>query len=150
MKLKTILEIMMNFYSQLIHKFFSSPHFFADAIRFLIAGLINTGLSLVVFYYSAKFFEYSIAYSLSWIFGILFVLIFYPSKVFTGSHSNAFKVTLTLVQYIFVFICGLIFIRILVESFRLDPNVAMLLTLIFTTLVNFIIMRAIFRWRGRN
>lgn len=117
----------------------------SDAIRFGIGGIINTALSYIVFLLLLKIVNYQIAYSGSWIFGILFVIIFYPSKVFIGSTNSTKKIIFTIIQYISVFLSGLLVMSLLIEHFKISEKLAIIAVIIFTTALNFLLMRFIFR-----
>lgn len=117
----------------------------SDAVRFAIGGVINTALSYIVFLLLLKITDYQIAYAGSWVFGILFVVIFYPSKVFVGSSNSLKKITLTIVQYILVFISGLCLMSILIEKLNVSEKIAIIIVIVFTTAINFLLMRLVFR-----
>ena len=54
-----------------------STNFIGDAVRFLLAGGLNTILSYLVYLLLNLVVSYQIAYALSWVFGLLFIVIFY-------------------------------------------------------------------------
>jgi putative flippase GtrA len=116
-----------------------------DAIRFIIGGIVNTGITYLVFLITLNFMRYEYAYSLSWLAGILFILTFYPSKVFVGSKSTPKKLLITAVQYLLVFICGLVFLRIFVNKAGIPEYIAIAFVIVATTLINFLLMRLVFR-----
>ena len=120
-------------------------NFIGDAVRFLLAGGLNTALSYLVYLLLNFVVSYQIAYGLSWLFGLLFVVIFYPSKVFMGSENTWKKIALLILQYIVVFLCGLQFLMLLVSYVGLSEALAALLTMVFTTGLNFILMRLLYR-----
>lgn len=117
----------------------------ADAVRFIIGGLVNTAFTYAIFLLALQVSNYAIAYFISWVTGIIFVVAIYPSAVFVGSKVSYTKRLATGVQYILVFILGLAFLKILVEQFDIKEHVSMALTIVFTTSINFILMRFIFR-----
>ena len=59
-----------------------------DGIRFLIGGGLNTAISYLAYLFFLLFTSYQIAYALSWVVGLLIIVIFYPSKVFVGSQNS--------------------------------------------------------------
>lgn len=120
-------------------------NFIGDAVRFLLAGGLNTVLSYLVYLLLNFVVSYQIAYGLSWLFGLLFIVIFYPSKVFMGSENTWKKIALLILQYIVVFLCGLQFLMLLVSYVGLSEALAALLTMVFTTGLNFILMRLLYR-----
>lgn len=116
-----------------------------DALRFLIAGGLNTALSYLAYLGFLLFTSYQVAYALSWIFGLLIIVIFYPSKVFIGSQNSWQKIGLLIGQYVFVFVCGLQCLTALVVYLSLSTQVAALITMVFTTVLNFLLMRLLYR-----
>jgi hypothetical protein len=59
-----------------------------DALRFAIAGILNTSLTLLAYQLFLFVMPRQGAYALSWVCGIVFVLVFYPSQVFTGGRCT--------------------------------------------------------------
>lgn len=117
----------------------------ADAIRFIIGGLANTGFTYLIFLLALQVTTYTIAYCISWAVGILFVVIVYPSKVFVGSNTSVSRRVISGLQYIAVFFLGLAFLKLLIEYFMLNKELSMLITIIFTTSINFLLMRLVLR-----
>jgi putative flippase GtrA len=117
----------------------------ADALRFIIGGIANTAFTYVIFLLVLQVSSYTIAYCVSWAVGILFVVIVYPSRVFVGSKASPVKRVISGLQYILVFFLGLAFLRLLVEYFMLGREISMLATIVFTTVINFLLMRLIMR-----
>jgi putative flippase GtrA len=120
-------------------------NFIGDAVRFLLAGGLNTILSYLVYLLLNLVVSYQVAYALSWVFGLLFIVIFYPSKVFVGSENSWKKVALLVLQYVVVFMCGLQCLTLLVSHVGLSEALAALFTMVFTTGLNFILMRLLYR-----
>lgn len=120
-------------------------NFVGDAARFLLAGGLNTVLSYLVYLLLNMVVSYQIAYALSWLFGLFFIVIFYPSKVFVGSKNSWEKIVLLIVQYVFVFMCGLQCLMLMVKYAGLSEAMAALFTMAFTTGLNFILMRLLYR-----
>ena len=120
-------------------------NFVGDAVRFLFAGGLNTLLSYLVYLLLNMVVSYQVAYALSWLFGLLFIVIFYPSKVFIGSENSWKKIALLVLQYVFVFVCGLQCLMLMVSYLGLSEALAALFTMVFTTGLNFILMRLLYR-----
>lgn len=116
-----------------------------DALRFLIAGGLNTGLSYLVFLVALMVVNYQWAYAISWIFGLLLVVIFYPSKVFVGSNNSRQKQLLVVIQYLLVFAAGLGFLSLLVDYLAINAAIAAIVTMGFTMGLNFLLMRLLYR-----
>jgi putative flippase GtrA len=120
-------------------------NFVGDAIRFLLAGGLNTILSYLVYLLLNMVISYQFAYALSWLFGLLFIVIFYPSKVFVGSENSKKKIALLILQYVCVFVCGLQCLMLMVSYLGVSEALAALFTMVFTTGLNFILMRLLYR-----
>jgi len=61
---------------------------YMDGFRFLIAGGLNTVLTLGIYQLCLLVMEHEIAYSLSWIVGIIFLMKFYPARVFPEGNNT--------------------------------------------------------------
>jgi putative flippase GtrA len=109
---------------------------FAEISRFLIAGLTNTALSLAVFQVLVTFLDPGIAYALSWLGGLLFVAITYPTFVF-NVHRNWPNALALIIVYASVFVFGLLLIRTS-EALLLNVRVAIFIVVIITTISNYV------------
>lgn len=116
-----------------------------DGIRFLIGGGLNTAISYLAYLFFLLFTSYQIAYALSWVVGLLIIVIFYPSKVFVGSQNSWKKTALLIGQYVLVFFCGLECLKALVVYAGVSEQVAALFTMAITTILNFLLMRLLYR-----
>lgn len=116
-----------------------------DGIRFLIGGGLNTAISYLVYLFFLLFTHYQIAYALSWVVGLLIIVIFYPSKVFVGSKNSWRKLALLITQYVLVFLFGLQCLKMLVVHVSAPEQIAALITMVLTTVLNFLLMRLLFR-----
>lgn len=115
-----------------------------DSIRFLIAGLLNTFITLVIYELALFFCSYQIAYLISWLVGIVIAIYFYPSKVFVGSENGVKSKICVGLIYIFVFLCGLMFMN-LMSNRGIPAQLLIVIVMVFTTLLNFILMRFVLR-----
>lgn len=115
-----------------------------DLIRFLVAGGLNTLLTLAV--YQALLFAASpgIAYAIAWVVGILFVMIVYPSRVFPEGRTGMLDRVLLGCFYAVVFLLGLLLLNLL-NSAKLHPRLSIFLVMAFTTGVGFIVSRTLLR-----
>lgn len=116
-----------------------------DGVRFLIGGGLNTAISYLAYLFFLLFTNYQTAYALSWIVGLLVIIIFYPSKVFVGSQNSWKKIGILIGQYVLVFFCGLQCLKALVFYVAMSEQVAALFTMVFTTALNFLLMRLLYR-----
>lgn len=116
-----------------------------DVFRFLIGGGLNTVITYLAYLFLLLFTNYQIAYALSWVIGLLIIVIFYPAKVFVGSQNSWKKIAILIGQYVLVFFCGLQCLKALVMYIALPEQVAALFTMGFTTVLNFLLMRLLYR-----
>lgn len=85
-----------------------------------------------------------LAYAMTWLAGILFVMVFYPSHVFVeGRNSLTDRVVLGL-SYAAVFFCGLAFLKMLTRA-GISPRFSIFLVLIVNIAANFVAGRLLLR-----
>ena len=116
-----------------------------DGLRFLVGGGLNTAISYLAYLFFLLFTHYQVAYAWSWVVGLLIIVIFYPSRVFVGSQNSWKKTTLLIAQYVLVFFFGLQCLKSLVVYVGVSEQLAALFTMAFTTVLNFLLMRLLFR-----
>jgi putative flippase GtrA len=112
----------------------------AEISRFVIAGCANTLLSLAVYQLLVTIIAPSMAYSLAWLFGLLFVALVYPRMVFRVQGSLMRGASLAAV-YASVFVVGFVMIDLL-EFTKLNPRLSIFLVLPTTTALNYLGSRA--------
>lgn len=115
-----------------------------DFVRFLISGGINTLLTAFLYQLFVIFFSPSIAYTLSWLSGILFVIFWYPTKVFSGSTYSIFKSVFSVAIYFFTYLLGLYSLHVFI-SIGLNSRIAIFFSITISTLINFLCMRINYR-----
>ena len=111
-----------------------------DGLRFLLAGGLNTLLTLAA--YQALLFVSPawMAYALSWVCGLLFVMIVYPSRVFAGARTDMAARARLGASYAILFLLGLGTLRLLGQA-GVPARLAILGVLAVTTLSNFVLGR---------
>jgi putative flippase GtrA len=112
--------------------------------RFLLAGFTNTLLTMGLFQLLVTFVNPAIAYSLSWLSGLLFAAIAYPTFVFEVKRNLANGLALTLV-YACVFFFGLLLLRTL-EQFLVNLRWGILIVVGATTALNYFGSRFVLSW----
>ncbi|MGI2788365.1 GtrA family protein [Vibrio fluvialis] len=115
-----------------------------DLYRFILAGGINTIFTILIYQILIMYISPSIAYALSWCAGFTFLICFYPSKVFKGSSGNLKGKVLCGIAYLVVFLVS-IFIVHYFESLNLYPQLIVFVAILFSSVMNFILMSLIFR-----
>ncbi len=119
-------------------------HLSGDAIRFVIAGVANTGLTLVVYQLLLFALSPSLAYIAAWLAGLVFVAVVYPNKVFKGGRQGTGDRLLLAACYCAVFLSGLLLLQAL-QALGLSPRLAIFVVIIATTLINFFLSRGVLR-----
>jgi putative flippase GtrA len=117
---------------------------FSDGLRFLIAGGLNTLISFCLYQFLLLFLTHGVAYTICWIAGIVFIAVFYPSRVFPGSIKSKKRIIATIISYVVIFALGLWFLDQLVAS-GINPRIAIFAVLILSATLNFISMRLLLR-----
>lgn len=115
-----------------------------DGARFLVAGLVNTGLTLLVYQLLLFALPPALAYAGAWGAGLVFVALIYPDRVFEGGRRDARSRLAVAASYVGVFLSGLVVLALL-ERAGLSPRLAILLVIVWTTLLNFMLSRMILR-----
>lgn len=59
----------------------------ADAVRFLVAGSLNTALTSLVYFAGLAVLPSGLSYAIAWLAGLLFVMVLYPERVFPGGRT---------------------------------------------------------------
>jgi putative flippase GtrA len=115
-----------------------------DAVRFLIAGGINTALSTALYFAARLVLPYGPSYALAWLAGLFLATVFYPDHVFPGGRTGFRDRFLMGVSIIVVFLVGLASLHLLHGLVRSDA-IAFFATLVITTILNFSLSRWILR-----
>lgn len=118
--------------------------FLSDGLRFLIAGLANTLLTLAVYQLLLFAMPPWAAYALSWVGGLLFVVTFYPTRVFAGARRDTTARVRLGVTYAAMFLLGLATLQLLGAA-GAPPRLAILLVLAVTTAANFLLGRLVLK-----
>ena len=63
-------------------------HVGSDALRFLVAGGLNTALTTLVYFAGLLVASPGVSYTIAWLVGLAFVMIFYPDRVFVGGDTS--------------------------------------------------------------
>jgi len=115
-----------------------------DLLRFLLAGGLNTLLTLAVFQIALFVTNASIAYAISWIAGILFVVMFYPTRVFPEGRTGPRDRIALGASYVAMFLLGLGLLNVL-TWLGMQPRISIVIVLAFTTAANFVASRLLLR-----
>ena len=118
-----------------------------DGGRFLIAGLLNSLCSLVIYQLLLFVMSPSLSYLITWILGIGFVALTYPRYVFVGARTDRSTKSFTALVYVSGFGLGLGFIA-LFDLVWPGNRLSILVAMILTTVLNFVLLRKLLRRSG--
>ncbi|MCZ8543099.1 hypothetical protein OOJ09_02820 [Mesorhizobium qingshengii] len=116
----------------------------SDALRFLVAGALNTALTSVVYFAGLLLLPSAASYAIAWLLGLAFVMVFYPGRVFPGGRTHLADRLTVGGSVAAVFVAGLATLHFL-EQLLQSRTVAFFSTLAFTTILNFLVSRWILR-----
>ena len=114
--------------------------------RFLAVGLTNTAVTYVIFVVLAVLVHHSVAYCITYIFGILFAYFLNSAFVFKARVSLLSFLTFPLV-YAVQFGLGLLILHLLVDRLGGAPDRAMLVVIAVTTPITFLLSRFVLKRR---
>lgn len=115
-----------------------------NGLRFVIAGAFNTLMSIALYQVMLFVTMPSIAYAITWLAGIIFVAVAYPSVVFIDVSLSRHNSAVTVVIYICSFLLGLLVISF-AEGAYPKNRLSIFAALTLTTTFNFISMRLFLR-----
>ncbi|AZO16018.1 hypothetical protein EJ069_15595 [Mesorhizobium sp. M2A.F.Ca.ET.043.05.1.1] len=116
----------------------------SDAIRFLVAGGLNTALTSAVYFAGLTVLPSAISYTIAWLAGLVFVMVFYPDRVFPGGRAGFADRLAVGGSVAVVFAAGLAILHFL-ERVLQSHAAAFFPTLAATTMLNFLVSRWILR-----
>ena len=109
--------------------------------KYAIVGFINLVLSLLLFLLLLKVFgiEYLVAFTVTWLFGILLTYVINFIWVFKPEDKIEFRIRLPkfLLVYIASYIVNLLILHLIVENFGYDPFWVQFFILPLVVLINF-------------
>ncbi|WP_181167057.1 GtrA family protein [Mesorhizobium sp. B2-8-3] len=118
----------------------------SDAIRFLAAGGLNTALTSAVYFAGLTILSPGVSYTIAWLAGLAFVMVFYPDRVFPGGRTGLPDRLAVGGSVVAVFVAGLVSLHLLERALQ-SRGAAFFATLVVTTMLNFLVSRWILRRR---
>lgn len=115
-----------------------------EIIRFLIVGATNTITSYLIYLTLLHFTHYNIAYSISYVFGVIQSYLLNSYYVFKVKPSLKKALSFPLV-YIMQYGLGLILLHIIIKMLHISPETAGILVIIISTPINFVLNRLILK-----
>ena len=110
---------------------------FGHAGRFLVLGGANTAFTTAAFYGLSFLVRPSIAFTLVYAAGLIFVTLTTPRFVFGTRASHRRKAAL-ICWYLGVYLCGLVAIRVLTHELSASRGLVVVGTLVVTTPLNYL------------
>lgn len=120
-----------------------------DAIRFLLAGGVNTILTLAVYQIALTWFSERISYSVAWAIGLFYVAIIYPDRVFVGGRRDWSSRLWVVIGYVLTYLVGVFVLTKGVEM-GAHPRFAIFISLAVTTVFGFLLTRFVLRRAGTS
>lgn len=117
-----------------------------DALRFLVAGGINTALTTLVYFLGLQLTSPTLSYGLAWLVGLAFVVTLYPDQVFSGGRATTRDRLAVGAVTVLTFASGLMILHN-VERALESPALAFVITIAATTVLNFTLSRWVLRRR---
>lgn len=115
-----------------------------EFVKFLFFGLLNMGLSYLFYLLALQLMPYLLAYTLSYIAGIL--ISYFLNSIFVFKTDLHWKKALQYpLVYLAQYLLGSITLGFFVEALALPPSIAALINTIFLVPISFILSRLILR-----
>lgn len=108
-----------------------------DSLRFVVAGVANTGLTVFAYQVLLYFTSSQLAYGFSWLLGLVFVAVVYPERVFVGGRTDFTARMVLLLLYAGLFVLGIILMGFL-EGLGVPSRLSIFIVVGCTTLINFL------------
>ena len=112
--------------------------------KFLFVGALNTALTYLIYIMGLIFFNYLVAYTISFVMGIIISYYLNANFVFKSANSLT-KVFRFILIYIMQYLLGMFLLYTLVSLFKLNPALAPFLVVAVTAPFTFLLSRHVFR-----
>jgi Predicted membrane protein len=112
--------------------------------RFLISGGINTALTYLIYLALVPFMAYTLAYSASYVAGIVIAYVINTRFVFQA-RMQARSALLYPLVYVAQYAAGVVLLALLVEALGVDERIAPAAVIVLTIPLTFILSRVIIR-----
>jgi len=122
----------------------SQSEFAKEGGRFIIAGITSTILTITLYQVGLVFFSPLISCALSWVIGISFMILVYPAYIFKKKSSTTSEKLAIISWYLIIFIISASLINLFIY-FKINSRIAIFISLIFATPINFLGMRFILK-----
>lgn len=112
--------------------------------RFILVGATTTLVTYLIYIIFLFFFNYLLAYTVSFILGILLSYYLNSSIVF-HSKMAIFKALLFSIIYVLQFLLGITFLYIIVKHLDFDKRIAPIVIVFITIPINYILNKRILK-----
>ena len=112
----------------------------AEAVRFLIAGAINTLATYLIYLGALPFVAYAYAFSISFVAGIVLAFVLYSSFVFRTPIAWR-KLARYPAVYLVQYFAGLAVLALLIEHVGMSKRIAPLVSVLVLTPLTFVMNR---------
>lgn len=122
----------------------ADSRFLRDSLRFVGAGLANTAFTLLVYQGLLFIVNHQAAYAGAWAAGLVFVVLFYPNRVFGKRNPKAWSLVALALNCGGIFFIGSITLQFLI-GLGVAPRLSVFVVLLLTSTANFVLGRWIFK-----
>jgi putative flippase GtrA len=114
------------------NKFNLNDNFF----KFLFGGIYNTILSIALLNLLILEFDANIAFSITWIVGLIFSF-YYNKKIVFQKNSSSFYIVFYLIIYLFLYILSLNLFELLILFYNFNKSLSMLIVIFLFIPINY-------------
>ena len=115
-----------------------------EFVRFVFVGAVNTGSTYVLYALFALFLDYAIAYTLSYLAGIVIAYVLNARFVFDEPLRFS-KALLYPLVYVVQYLCGLFLLHLLIDTLGLDKFLAPFVVIILSLPLTFVMNRLVLK-----
>lgn len=129
------------------HMFHNMGRLINDGWKFIVVGGINTLLGVALYQFFLFFVSEKIAWTISWLIGIVLITFAYPKLVFKEGKLSPYRFIIHVVYYLCSFLLSLGLLILYVDILGVGSRVAVFLVLFVTVPLNFACSRFIFTFK---
>lgn len=118
-------------------------------VRFLAGGALNTGSTFVLYWLLLLVVDYRLAYTISFVSGILISYVINTKFVFR-THYSLRKIVLFPLAYLATYIVGALILQISVSHFGVDSRIAPFFSICATLPLTFLLTKLVLVGDGRR
>lgn len=115
-----------------------------EAVRFLVAGGINTALTYAIYLALLHLLHYAVAYTTAYVAGIALAYLLSTYYVFQVRQNTRHALLFPLI-YVVQYLLGVVILQIAVKTFSVSPKFAMLVSIAITVPITFGLSRLLLK-----